>query len=282
MKLRFFLVLALLCSLFGAKELKAQGCSVTNSFSSYTAQYLNAPLETNMDYSVLWFWNQTTVEGSTSMNVATCRQATYAQHHINIVNTITQNGVNRTTSNSSSPQCANCYLSLSNEAELSSTFDSPTDIEVSEDDYSLVCSIVGNFGGGGGGSGSVVGKFLRVLTGASAPDTTVSPGNCSPGTFTGQEICDIPVKDWCSIPNPAVNASLMRAQTSPAEAKWWRTWDACYRWTPNNSTPWICPTWHITVPYGSLGVTIGVPFGLDLFTTKPLNGYSGCDANNKP
>jgi len=272
--LKIFAMLALLCSLAGSASAQI-GC-ITPHFSEFVSQTATFPANTTdpTGSTAIHLTQTVSVAGYSSLT-STCQTMvnTSVHHYVTNHNLLKKNGVTYGSTSNSAQSCATCSFNYITPAFLDTNGDDPFPTE-SDTGYDLMCTQAGRFSGG-----SIVFKFIRLLRGSSVPDHVYANTNCVTGATN--TVCDQPVKPWCTISNPAVAPTEIRAMTAPFQAQWWTSWDICVRITPDNSTPWVCPTWHTAVPYGITNIPIGLPLALDRFSPPPpLGDY--CDSRYKP
>jgi hypothetical protein len=277
--MRKLLLFAMLCCFLGSKAAAQTSC-YTPQFSFYVTTTATIPTATEPTSTTPVTVTQTvTLSGHTVIGSQCQMPFPTVYHWATITNTLTKGTTTYSNPNTSPHVCASCQINLSSSVNAQVLIGEGVDIAQPNQFYGLDCSMVGQFGHGGG---SFVSRLIQVLEGMSIPDRTRPKTNCVTGAGTGLIVCDIPVLPWCSTTaTPAVKPTEIRALTNP-QAQWWSSWDLCYRFTPNNTTPWTCPSWHINVPYGNLNIPLGVPFSFDHYTTPPPGGSPACDDIYKP
>jgi hypothetical protein len=290
-------LLVLLCSFAGAAS--AQTSCITPHFSGFVSQVANIPTAGDPNGQVVSVTQTVTSSGySTLTSPCTVMSTTGVQHWITVTNRLTLGSTQYGGITASARNCPTCTFNLTTTTPSANyTYYDGGNIDVGSDDsMDWFCSSAGHFGSagvtGGGGGGTMVHRLLRLLTGASIPDSTRAATQCSQSRFNNGyvTICNVPTQAYCKVLTPdgrplipAINPSNIRAiwlpTVIPPPARWWRTWDECYRLLPSNIVPWNCPEITFTIPYTNVGIK--TPLAWDQYTQPPLGGY-WCDDKYLP
>ncbi len=273
------LLITLLC-LLGVGKTSAQTNCFTPQFSFYstiTATPKSLPDGTNYPTPSMVVVQTNTLSGHTVISSVCSTMVTGSVRHWATTTNALTYGTTTYSNPGTSPQvCPSCTINVSTSVTISNYLG---DAEISDPDprYDLQCSLAGRFGGAGGQG---MFKYVRALWGMSVPNGT--PFNCQTILNPTRENCTIPLKTWCITANPAVNPQDIYDQVSPGGVPgYWIMGDLCYRFTPNNTTPWNCPT--INMPsWMLLGLPLPkLPYGLGFHSAPPPYGWLHCDDKYK-